>query len=227
MEHQRRADLMLLLTTSFWGISNCLTAICLRDMQPLTLNAFRFVIAFLVLGFVFHKNLRRVSRVTVKYSIMVGLSLVIVYTSLTYGVLYTSVSNAGFIGALSVVTTPILEFIVYHKKPEKKFGVSMLLCLVGLALMTLNETLKPAFGDVICLFAAVFYSVDLMITERAVADERVDPLALGVCDLAVVGVVISVLSVFLETPALPGTAKVSMGCRPGGSSSMTDTSKSP
>ena len=36
----------------------------------------------------------------------------------------------------------------------------------------------------------------------------VDPLALGVCDLAVVGVVISVLSVFLETPALPGTAKV-------------------
>ena len=208
MDHQRRADLMLLLATSFWGISNCLTAICLRDMQPLTLNAFRFITAFLVLGFVFRKNLRRVSRVTVKYSILVGLSLVIVYTSLTYGVLYTSVSNAGFIGALSVVTTPILEFIVYRKKPEKKFGVSMVLCLVGLALMTLSETLKPAFGDVICLFAAVFYSVDLMITERAVADERVDPLALGVCDLAVVGVVISVLSVFLETPALPGTAKV-------------------
>ena len=179
MEHQRRADLMLLLATSFWGISNCLTAICLRDMQPLTLNAFRFVTAFLVLGFVFRKNLRRMSRVTVKYSILVGLSLVIVYTSLTYGVLYTSVSNAGFIGALSVVTTPILEFFIYRKKPEKKFGVSMLLCLVGLALMTLNETLKPAFGDVICLFAAVFYSVDLMITERAVADERVDPLALG------------------------------------------------
>lgn len=38
MEHQRRADLMLLLATSFWGISNCLTAICLRDMQPLTLK---------------------------------------------------------------------------------------------------------------------------------------------------------------------------------------------
>ena len=159
MDHQRRADLMLLLATSFWGISNCLTAICLRDMQPLTLNAFRFITAFLVLGFVFRKNLRRMSRVTVKYSIMVGLSLVIVYTSLTYGVLYTSVSNAGFIGALSVVTTPILEFIVYRKKPEKKFGVSMLLCLAGLALMTLNETLKPAFGDVICLFAAAVYRV--------------------------------------------------------------------
>ena len=192
MEHQRRADLMLLLATSFWGISNCLTAICLQDMQPLTLNAFRFITAFLVLGFVFRKNLRRVSLVTVKYSILVGLSLVIVYTSLTYGVLYTSVSNAGFIGALSVVTTPILEFFVYRKKPEKKFGVSMLLCLVGLALMTLNETLKPAFGDVICLFAAVFYSVDLMITERAVADEPVDPQAPAVSEITVPAAAVSV-----------------------------------
>ena len=111
MEHQRRADLMLLLATSFWGISNCLTAICLRDMQPLTLNAFRFLTAFIVLGLVFHKNVFHASRETVKYSILVGLSLVIVYTSVTYGVLYTSVSNAGFISALSVVTTPILEFI--------------------------------------------------------------------------------------------------------------------
>ena len=200
MEHQRRADLMLLLATSFWGISNCLTAICLRDMQPLTLNAFRFLTAFVVLGFVFRKNVFHVSRETVKYSIVVGLSLVVVYTSVTYGVIYTSVSNAGFICALSVVTTPILEFIVYRKKPEKKFGVSMILCLIGLALMTLNETLKPAFGDIICLFAAVFYSVDLMVTEKAVANEKVDPLALGVCDLAVVGVVMLMLSVFLETP---------------------------
>lgn len=208
MEHQRRADLMLLLATSFWGISNCLTAICLRDMQPLTLNAFRFLTAFVVLGFVFRKNVFHASCETVKYSIVVGLSLVVVYTSVTYGVIYTSVSNAGFICALSVVTTPILEFIVYRKKPEKKFGVSMILCLIGLALMTLNETLKPAFGDIICLFAAVFYSVDLMVTEKAVANEKVDPLALGVCDLAVVGVVMLMLSVFLETPALPGTAKV-------------------
>ncbi len=77
---------MLLLATSFWGISNCLTAICLRDMQPLTLNAFRLLTAFVVLGFVFRKNVFHASCETVKYSIVVGLSLVVVYTSVTYGV---------------------------------------------------------------------------------------------------------------------------------------------
>ena len=208
MDHQRRADLMLLLATSFWGISNCLTAICLRDMQPLTLNAFRFITAFLVLGFVFRKNLRRVSRVTVKYSILVGLSLVIVYTSLTYGVMYTSVSNAGFIGAMTVLFTPLFEFILYRKKPGKKFSFALLLCLIGIAMLTLNETLKPALGDIICLLVPTFYAVDLMLTEKAVADPEVDPLALGVCDLAVVGVVMLVLSLLVETPALPQSPKV-------------------
>ena len=79
---------MKVLKLSLIHISNCLTAICLRDMQPLTLNAFRFITAVLVLGFVLRKNLRRVSRVTVKYSILVGLSLVIVYTSLTLSLIH-------------------------------------------------------------------------------------------------------------------------------------------
>ena len=208
MEHQRRADLMLLLTTSFWGISNCLTAICLRDMQPLTLNAFRFVIAFLVLGFVFHKNLRRVSRVTVKYSIMVGLSLVIVYTSLTYGVLYTSVSNAGFIGAMTVLFTPFFEFVVYRKRPDRKLGFALAVCMAGMALLTLNEALRPAPGDIICLLVPTFYAVDLMVTEKAVAKPEVDPIALGVLQTAVAGVVMLGLSLLLETPSLPGSPKV-------------------
>ena len=208
MNREQKADMMLLLATALWGISTCLIAVCLEELQPLTLNAFRFVTGFAVLGVIFFKSLRHVSRATLKYSVLVGLSLVVVYASATYGVMYTSVSNASFIGALTVLFTPLFEFVLFRKKPGKKFSFALALCLIGIALLTLNETLKPALGDVICLFAAIFYSVDLMVTEKAVANEKVDPLALGVCDLAVVGVVMLMLSVFLETPALPGTAKV-------------------
>lgn len=95
MDRQRKADMMLVLATGFWGISNCLIAICLRDMQPVTLNAFRFLSAFVVLGAVFHKRVLRASRETWRYSVLVGLSLVVIYLGATYGVLYTSVSNAG------------------------------------------------------------------------------------------------------------------------------------
>lgn len=208
MNRQRKADMMLVLATAFWGASTCLTAICLRELQPLTLNAFRFLTAFLVLGAVFHKRIARASRKTLKYSLLIGLSLVMVYVGATYGVLYTSVSNAGFIGAMTVLFTPVFEFILYHKRPGKRFSFSLLLCLIGIALLTLNETLQPALGDIICLLVPTFYAVDLMLTEKAVAEPEVDPIALGVCELIVVGVVMLALSLVLETPTLPATPGV-------------------
>lgn len=208
MERQRKADMMLVLATAFWGISNCLTAICLRELQPLTLNAFRFLTAFLVLGVAFRKRIAHASRETLKYSLLIGLSLVMVYVGATYGVLYTSVSNAGFIGAMTVLFTPLFEFLLYRKRPGKKFTFALLLCLVGIALLTLNETLKPALGDIICLLVPTFYAVDLMLTEKAVAREEVDPVALGVCELIVVGIVMLALALLLETPRLPSTPVV-------------------
>ena len=208
MNREQKADMMLLLATALWGISTCLIAVCLEELQPLTLNAFRFVTGFAVLGVIFFKSLRHVSRATLKYSVLVGLSLVVVYASATYGVMYTSVSNASFIGALTVLFTPLFEFVLFRKKPGKKFSFALALCLIGIALLTLNETLKPALGDIICLLVPTFYAVDLMLTEKAVADPEVDPLALGICDLAVVGAVMLVLSFIVETPALPHSPKV-------------------
>ena len=199
---------MLLLAATFWGISNSLTAVCLEEVQPLTLNAFRFIVGFLVLGSIYFKRLRGINRKTIKYSVLVGLSLVVVYAAATYGVMYTSVSNAGFIGAMTVLFTPLFEFVLYRKKPGKKFSFAIVLCTIGIAMLTLNETLKPAPGDIICLLVPSFYAVDLMLTEKAVADPEVDGLALGVCDLAVVGGVMLVLSFLVETPALPRSPKV-------------------
>ena len=208
MDRQRKADMMLVLATGFWGISNCLIAICLRDMQPVTLNAFRFLSAFAVLGAVFHKRVLCASRETWRYSVLVGLSLVAIYLGATYGVLYTSVSNAGFIGAMTVLFTPFFEFVVYRKRPDRKLGFALAVCMAGMALLTLNEALRPAPGDIICLLVPTFYAADLMVTEKAVAKPEVDPIALGVLQTAVAGVVMLGLSLLLETPSLPGSPRV-------------------
>ena len=76
------------------------------------------------------------------------------------------------------------------------------------AYYTLNEALRPAPGDIICLLVPTFYAVDLMVTEKAVAKPEVDPIALGVLQTAVAGVVMLGLSLLLETPSLPGSPRV-------------------
>lgn len=208
MDRQKRADLMLVMITLFWGASYFLMDVALTDLQPLNLNAFRFLVAFAVLGIVFRKNMRHLNRATAKYGVAVGLSLVMVYIGATYGVKYTSISNAGFICALSTVTTPLIDGIFNHRSPGKKLGIALFLCTVGMALMTLGETFRPALGDVICLLCAVFYGVDLVITEYAVAQPEVDPVGLGVFQLSVTGAVMLLLSCFLETPHLPRSESV-------------------
>lgn len=141
LNKQKRADLLLVMVTFFWGASYYLTNLCLTDLQPMNLNAFRFLSAFAVLGVVFRKRLRRISRATLCYTLLVGLALTGTYVAYGYGVSRTSVSNAAFICALPVVVTPIFDFFFCHKKPGRRLLFSLAICTAGLALMTLNDVL--------------------------------------------------------------------------------------
>ena len=205
MNRQRKADLLLVMITGFWGASYFLTDLCLETMPPLSLNAFRFLVAFAVLGAFYFRKLHHISRKTWRYALLIGASLVMVYTCYVYGLMHTSISNAGFICALPVIFTPLLELVVLRKAPSRRFALALILCTVGLGLMTLNDTFRPAPGDIICLGTAFFYAVDLLLTDRAVRDREVDPLQLGVLQLGVVGVIMLILTCLLETPQLPST----------------------
>lgn len=205
MNKQSKADLLLVMVTAFWGTSYYLTDICLNDLPPMCLNAFRFLSAFLALGIIFHKNLRCMSRATMHYSLLVGLALTGTYVFYGYGVSRTSLSNAGFICALPVVVTPVMAFCVNRTRPSRKLLTCLTMCVAGLALLTLNEQLRPASGDIICLGVPVCYAVDLLLTEKAVQQSEVDALALGVCQLGVVGIITLILSLLLEQPHLPTT----------------------
>lgn len=208
MSKQRKADLALALVTLFWGVSYYLVDLCLSELQPMNLNAFRFLLAFLVLAPIFWKKVRHASRATLKYSVIIGALLVGVYAGATYGVANTSISNAGFICALPVVFTPLLDFLCNRRRPEKKLGVALLLCTVGLALLTLNEQFRPANGDLICLICAVCYAADMLVTEKAVKLPEVDAMTLGVCQLGVAGVLMLLVSALVEQPRLPSSPKI-------------------
>lgn len=211
MTKQRKAELLLVMVTVFWGISYLLMDYCLTDLQPMNLNAFRFLLAFFLLSALFFKRVRKVSRATLRYSVPIGLCLVLTYIGATYGVKYTSVSNAGFICAMTVVVTPVLEWLFLRKRPGRKLFLALLLCTAGLALLTLSDSLRPAPGDVLCLLCPLFYAGDLLLTDRAAQREDVDLLALGVTELGVTGAVMLLLSMLLEEPHLPQSPGVWAG----------------
>lgn len=203
MHRKTKADLMLLLVTLFWGISYYLVSISLAEIDTLNLIALRFIIAFLIAVVASFRHIKGVNKETLKYSAILGLLLVIVYITATYGVQYTSISNAGFLCSLPVVMTPILAFIFKKQKPEKKLILVVVMALTGIALLTLSEQMKPAPGDIICLFCSLSYSIHILLTETAVNKEGVNAFQLGVFQLGFCGLWQLLLTFLFEKPRLP------------------------
>lgn len=121
MSSHLKADLMLLIVTLCWGISYYLMDIGLGDMGPFTLNAHRFILAFGIAIVLALPKFKKISPMTLKYSAVLGVALVLVYTAVTFGVQYTTLSNAGFLCSLTVIFTPIISWIIYKKPLVVRF----------------------------------------------------------------------------------------------------------
>ena len=181
-------------------------------MDPFTLNAHRFLGAFVIAALLSWKKIRTVNRTTLRYSVLVGIAMVFVYMGATFCVKYTSLSNSGFLCGMTVVFTPLLGWIFLKQRQSKKLVLVVLMCLVGIALLTLKDdfSINTAHikGDLLCLMCAVAYAIDLLLTEKAVAREEVDAYQLGVFQLGVTGVCNLLLAFLTEQPHLPTTPTV-------------------
>ena len=202
------ADLTLVMVTMAWGLSNLLIDLCLEEMEPMTLNAYRFIGAFLLIATVMFKKVKNVNLETVKASAILSVLIFIVYALNTYGVRYTSVSNAGFLIAMSVLFTPIVSIFVKKKMPEKKLIFIALACTVGIGLMTLDSNFRMAFGDILCLLCAMVCGVYLVMNEIFVKRDEINAFQVGVIELGFAGLWFLLSAFALETPVLPQTGKV-------------------
>lgn len=211
-QKQMQADVMLILVTLCWGVSYYLMDISLGDMDPFTLNAHRFLGAFIIASAISWNKVKTVNRTTLKYSALVGVALVFVYIGATFGVKYTALSNSGFLCAMTVVFTPMISRIVFKEKQDRKVIVSVLMCFVGIALLTLKDDFSINMGnlkgDLLCLMCAFAYAIDLLLTEKAVSHEEVDAYQLGVFQLGFTGVCNLVMAFVFEQPHFPTTPSV-------------------
>ncbi|WMJ77410.1 MULTISPECIES: DMT family transporter [unclassified Sedimentibacter] len=207
MTKQLKADLMLLMITIFWGISYYLSDISLSDMGSFTLNAHRFLIAFFIAALLTFPKLKNVSKNTLKYSLIIGAALTVVYIGANFGVMYTTLSNTSFLCGLAVVFTPIVSSIIHKKAPDKKLTMVIIMTTIGIALLTLKDNFSlnqgNLFGDAASVMCALAYAIDLNITEKAVSLEDVDPFQLGVFQLGVTGVLNFTLAIIFEKPHFP------------------------
>ncbi|AIQ47048.1 multidrug transporter [Paenibacillus sp. FSL R7-0273] len=198
-----KAELLLLMVTLFWGSSYIFMKMGLGSLGEFNLIALRFGLAFVLAAALFHKRLRSINLRTLQYGALLGALLFGVFTCITFGLQTTTTSNAGFLVALTVVFVPLLEVLVFRKKvaPPQVFGTA--LAIAGIGLLTLNTSLSIQPGDFLCILAALFYAVQILVTSKAV--KSCDSLNIGILQLGFAGGYALVFSIIFETPAFPSS----------------------
>lgn len=206
MNKQLQANFLIVLVALFWGSTYFLTKMAVEELEPFNLTALRFGTAFIITALFFFKRIRNADRTVIKYSIILGVLAVIAVLSMTFGVQYTTASNAGFLISLSVVMIPLISVVVLKKKIKAKLLLSVILATVGIVCLTLNEQLTINKGDILCILCATSFAVQVLIMERI--PKSADSVAIGALQLGITAVVNFILSFFLENFTVPRDLKV-------------------
>ncbi len=207
MTKQQKADIALLIVTLIWGSSFVLTKNALEYLPTYSFLAVRFLMAAILSGMIFFKNMRAVDKNTLKYGTLIGIILFLGYAFQTVGINYTTASKSGFITGFSVVIVPIVSAGLLKQKPHKEAVIGVFFAILGLGFLTLNSSLTLNIGDFYTLIGAFMFAMHIITVGKYT--HRVDSIAMAVIQIAVVGVLSGFSSLIIrETYVIPTGVEV-------------------
>lgn len=184
------ADAVLLCITFVWGTTFIIVQNILDKLAPMTFNAWRFLIAALVLAgwkLIFRDrkkvSLKQFVDLVMAGSVL-GICLFVGYGCQTIGLLYTSASNAAFITGLSVVLVPAFSALLLRKLPPVAAVAGIIFATTGLYFLTTRGHFIMNKGDMIVLVCAAAFALHIVFTAKVT--ERFNSLSLTVVQLTVV-----------------------------------------
>lgn len=144
------------------------------DLSPAAITFWRMLLALpLLTGFnyVINKKIffRAKSKKTIFYTALASLAFTTDLTLWHYSMNITSVANATIIVNSAPIFVALLAFIFYKELPAKGFGKSFLITyvgIIGLIIFSNNYANGKIFGDLLCMIAAIFYAVYLLIISK-------------------------------------------------------------
>lgn len=202
---QTLAVLGLLAVTAVWGSTFVMIADIVTRIDVADLLAARFTVAALLLLPFALPGLRRMSRRTVGYGVLLGLAYGTAQFLQTYGLAHTFPALSGFLTSMYVVLTPLLAFVMFRVPLSARVAIALVLAVTGVAVLTLRGGgLAIGIGEILTLAGAAVYALHIVCLGRW--SNPGDVFGLTAVQLLVLGVV-SVLAALPGGIALPASGQ--------------------
>ena len=207
MPRSLKAHLLLALITLIWGSTFVLMKAALRDCSPLALNAARMVLAALLLGIYYRKDIARMTRPSLLMGCTVGFFLFLGYAFQTTGLQLTTPSKSAFLTGISTVLVPLLLVTFWRARIHPWRAVGIFLAITGLFFMTvpagrhgLADFAHVNSGDLLTIACAFAFAFHIIFLGRG--SQRFPFAQIAVLQVAVAAALMGTAALFLEQPHL-------------------------
>nr|WP_298113899.1 DMT family transporter [uncultured Pseudomonas sp.] len=198
-----RADLLMLSTAMIWGTVFVAQRLGMDSIGPFLYSGLRFSLAVLVLLPLLPLLEQRgsaeapppLNRHLLLGGGLMGLALALGINLQQVGLLFTSVTNSGFITGLYVIIVPLLGLFIGHKT-GLGIWLGASLAVVGMFLLSVGEDFQVASGDWLQLAGAFVWGVHVLMV--GFFARRHDPLRLAIVQFVTCALVSLLLALFFE-----------------------------
>jgi len=199
-----RADVLMLVTAMIWGSGFVAQMSGMDHIGPFLYSGLRFALGTLcLLPLVLWRGSRDqvgaepfLTRGLLIGGGLMGLALALGINLQQVGLLFTSVTNAGFITGLYVIVVPLLGLLIGHKTG---FGtwLGAVLAVVGMFLLSVGDNFQVSSGDWLQLIGAFVWGGHVVLV--GVFAGRHDVIRLAFLQFATCSLISLLFALFFET----------------------------
>ena len=186
----------MLAAAMIWGSSFFVLKDALSDMPVFLLLAVRFSAGFGLLAALFHRRLRQMTREAVLHGVICGVLLFTAYAFQTFGLRETTPGKNAFLTTVYCVLVPFIGWMLFKSRPSYWNWLAAVICVIGIGLVSLNESLTMNRGDALTLVCGVFYALHVLAVGRYTRAE--DAVALTTVQFGTAAVCNAALSLLTE-----------------------------
>ncbi len=176
MSKQLKADLSIFCITIIWGSSFIVMKNISDDIPAYAYLAMRFLVASIIMAFIFNKNLKGISLSSIIRGSLIGLVLYAGMMLQVLGLKTTTASNSAFITGLCVVMVPIISVFLLKKKPPLNAVAGVILAALGLFFLTGFQG-NWTIGDTLTLICALCFALQIIFIDKFASDMPIYHLA--------------------------------------------------
>ena len=197
-----RADLLMLLTALIWGTTFVAQSKGMEYVGPFLYTGLRFALgALVVLPLVLLASApgkaaqRRFSKPMLLGSLLLGLVLTLGINLQQIGLMFTTVTNSGFITGLYVILVPIFGLFIGMRTGMGTW-LGAVLAVIGMLLLSVKADFSVAPGDWLQLIGACCWAVHVLLVSALAS--RYDPVRVAFMQFVVCALISLALALVFE-----------------------------